>query len=538
MKRILLKTTTIFCFSLLGLLFISSCEKDVVELVPIDRFTPATVFDTYDHCNLAVLGVYAACQSGLYPANGSERGYPFGAASIEQSDMRGEDMINTEAFFQVTYEANYTATSAANNDAMWENTFTAINSANLVINGILEAMEEGVLTTAEGEIFIAECRFIRAIGVHNLLIHFSRPFAEQGNHRYGVPYYDYAINTPDAIEKALEHGRNTLDECYAKILEDLDYAEDKIPASLSRVSRVSQGAAIAYKVRVKLHKGDWNGAKTEAAKLINASMQSPIGGYSIESDPMTPFANYSSNRESIFSIENSSLRNPTVNGSLPSMYSITDLGGRALIALSPVGYNNKYWLDAAKDKRRDFYRLGSHDLLYSKKYEDNVATMAQWAPLMRYAEVLLNYAELIIRTGGSVSEALPYLNAVRNRSLITPSVDAYTESDFSDAKAFMWALLGERRIEFLAEGRRWEDIHRLLLDPDYSTGGIPAKTDRSKIVALQSAGTPVYIVGGEVPANAFNIGFIPYSDPRCVFPIPINSIIRNEKLASQQNEGW
>lgn len=537
MKRIILKTTTIFCFSLLGLLF-WSCEKDVVELVPIDRFTPATVFNTYAHCDLAVLGAYSLFQTGVYPAANAIRGYPFGAASIEQNDMRGEDLMNNEAFFQVTYEANYTATSAANNDGMWENTYSAINGANIIIDGIQGAMDAGVLTAAQGEIFIAECRFLRAIGIHNLLINFARPFGEQGNKRYGVPYYDFAINTPESIKRGEALGRNTLDECYAKILEDLDYAESKIPASLTRVSRVSQGAAIAYKMRVKLHKGDWTGAKTEAAKLINASMQSPIGGYAIESDPMTPFASYASNKESIFSIENSALRNPSVNGSLASMFSVTALGGRALVSLSPVGYNNKYWLDATKDKRRDMFRLGSYNLLYSKKYEDNVANMAQWAPLMRYAEVLLTYAELAIRTGGSVNDALPYLNAVRNRSLVNPAADAYTVADFADSKAFMRAVLGERRIEFLAEGRRWEDIHRLLLDPDYSTGGIPAKADRTKCVALMNAGTQLYVVGGAVPADAFNIGFIPYSDQRCVFPIPVNTMVRNPTIAAQQNEGW
>ena len=31
------------------------------------------------------------------------------------------------------------------------------------------------------------------------------------------------------------------------------------------------------------------------------------------------------------------------------------------------------------------------------------------------------------------------------------------------------------KMEFLAEGKRWSDIHRLALDPDFSTNGIPAK---------------------------------------------------------------
>jgi hypothetical protein len=31
----------------------------------------------------------------------------FGAAYVEQNDMRGEDMVNTATFYQLTYTATY-----------------------------------------------------------------------------------------------------------------------------------------------------------------------------------------------------------------------------------------------------------------------------------------------------------------------------------------------------------------------------------------------------------------------------------------------
>ena len=62
---------------------------------------------------LAVNGVYDAAQSGFYLGT-AVRGYPFGAAYIAQGDMRGEDMLNQAAFYQITYEATYNNASPNN----------------------------------------------------------------------------------------------------------------------------------------------------------------------------------------------------------------------------------------------------------------------------------------------------------------------------------------------------------------------------------------------------------------------------------------
>jgi len=523
--------------------FFTSCEDETTVPNPVDRFTEVTAFDTPKHCELSIVGVYSQAQSGQYPANPSPRGYPFGAASVEQSDMRGEDMMNVDAFYQITYESSYNASaSSANNDAMWQNSWSVVAGANLAIDGITKAIAAGVLKTDVGEAYIGELRFLRALTYHNLLIHFARPFAEKGNNRYGLPYIDYPMNTQENIDKAGAQPRDNLDVCYTKIIEDMDYAESKLSAThaVNKITRATKGAAIALKTRILLHKGDWAGVKREAAKLVNASFTSPIGGYSLTAEPSAPFASYASNTESIFSVENGTMRNSSVNGSLNQMYSLSN-GGRALVAISPIAYNNKYWI--ANDKRRDMMEKNASGLYFTTKYNNAVATMAGYAPIIRYAEVLLNYAEAIIRDGGTVADALPYLNAVRNRSLKDPTADAYTASKFADTKEFMRALLNERRIEFLAEGRRWEDIHRLLLDPDYSTGGIPAKAHRLTITDVlkpaSPGGTPVYIIGGDVPAAALTtIPFIPYSDRRCVWPIPESTTVRNPTLHDQQNEGW
>ena len=67
----------------------SSCKK-TLEVAPYSSLTDATAFSSVDRVEAAVNGVYDAAQSGFY-AGGAVRGYPFGAASVAQGDMRGED---------------------------------------------------------------------------------------------------------------------------------------------------------------------------------------------------------------------------------------------------------------------------------------------------------------------------------------------------------------------------------------------------------------------------------------------------------------
>ena len=101
--------------ALLALMFaVTSCEK-VLEQQPYSAFTDESIFTSSDRANLALNGVYDAAQTGTQTLAG--RGYPFGAATIEQGDNRGEDVVNIASFYQITYQGTYTP-ATANNIAM------------------------------------------------------------------------------------------------------------------------------------------------------------------------------------------------------------------------------------------------------------------------------------------------------------------------------------------------------------------------------------------------------------------------------------
>ena len=257
---------------------------------------------------------------------------------------------------------------------------------------------------------------------------------------------------------------------------------------------------------------------------------SPIGGWTLTATPDGPFSasgGANASKENVFSIKNDPQDNISVNGSLPGQFGPTNLGGRGLVAVSPIIWNNTGW--TCDDKRRTLlYTQGTNNIggtsILTVKYKDFV-TRGDWAPQIRYAEVLLTLAEAEARQGAGISpRALELLNAVRNRALADPATGAYTAASFADKVAFIQAILLERRIEFLMEGRRWADISRLSGEnnPAYSPGGVPAKASNG------TQGAALYGCGvAYTPTRAG----IPYNDYRFIWPIPSTEVTQNPAVA-------
>lgn len=522
----------------LPLLF--SCKK-VLETAPYSSLTDASVFTTASKCALALNGIYDAAQGDYYVTGSTEnRGYPFGAANIYQADARGEDLVNIQAFLQITYQGTYNSTSA-NCVAMWKGLYELINKANIGIAGFRTAGSGGVISATTAAQYEAECRFLRAMAHHEGLLMFAKPYTDGGGTALGIPWRDFPINTTTAVTSILTTPRLSVGAVYTKILEDLDYAEANLPAASGSISyRATKAAAIALKMRIKLHKGDWAGVIAEGAKIVPTaaivypivptSVVSPIGGYALTASPDGPFANNNS-LESIFSIKNDPLDAPSTNGGLSRLLGAANLGGRGLVSISPIIYNNPGWL--CDDKRRSLLTVSGTNSagtqsIFTTKYRD-YPTYGDYAPQIRYAEVLLTLAEAEARnSSATVSQrAVDLLNVVRNRSLATPLTQQYTVASFANSVALVKAILLERRIELLAEGRRWGDISRTVTDVNYTTGGIPAKALNGTVgLATFVCGTSY--TGGQTA--------IPYSDYRFLWPIPASEVVANPIVV--QNPGY
>lgn len=516
---------------MLGLtLSVSSCKK-FTDLVPNNGFAEEDAFVTPDRVAQAVTGIYSAAQAGAY-VDGTNRGYPFGAANTIQQDSRGEDVIAVPSFFLVTYEGTYTNNSA-NNTAMWETLYAMINRANVVIEGLPSALKNNVISADLARQYEGEARFLRALGHHELLVHFARPygFTADASHP-GVPYRTIAINTPERVAENKDKGRNTVKECYDKILEDLNYAETNLPPTYGtginsiKITHATKGAAIALKTRIYLHMNNWAKVIEEGNKIVSttAPFTSSIGGFGLTPSPEGPFAANFNNIESIFSIENNTNRNSGTNGSISTMYART---GRALVAISPIIWNASFW--NPNDLRRSVLAGTEGRGYFSAKYRDPSA-FTDANPILRYSEVLLNLAEALSRSNALDTKALALLNAVRNRA-VTTTADQYTIANFLTQNSLTQAILNERRIEFLAEGHRWGDIHRLSTDAVFTTGGVPAKVSYANTtIASWNATTPY--------TGSKSVAAIPTADFRFLWPIPVSETTNNPVLKAQQNPGW
>ena len=495
---------------------IGCSDENLLDKNPYNSVPESAAFDSPENIALTVNGMYEAAAIGSY-AGGGGRGYVWGAAYVEQNDNRGEDVVNTASFYAITYQATYNATTA-NNMYYWHDGYNLINKANIVIEGVTQAIEDGIISEAEGKNIIGQARFLRGITHFELNVQMARPYNHTPDASHlGIIIRDFAIKDDASLENAeLEGSRSTVAQVYQHVLDDLDYAEEH--AENGALIYASSNAAIAFKTRVYQHMGRWDKVIEEASKIENS--------YTLTAEPSGVFDDNHGNSESIFSINQTSQANAGVNGALGSQY-----GRRLLVAISPIIWNNPGWL--VDDKRRAY---GSEtDLvrevdgsLYTNKYRDH-STYSDLAPIIRHAEVKLNLAEALARHTNDLQGAIDRLNEVRDRALANPATQSYTLADLPNKQDIVEAIILERRIEFLMEGKRYGDIHRLQGDDLAPISGIPAKVENGvPDPSLYDAASGVMPPLGEAA--------ISYDDYRFIWPIPMSETSVNP--SAEQNPGY
>lgn len=140
-------------------------------------------------------------------------------------------------------------------------------------------------------------------------------------------------------------------------------------------------------------------------------------------------------------------------------------------------------------------------------------------PVIRYAEVLLTYAEARIQTKGWDNEVQKALNDLRDRCGM-PNVP--TSLGKEDALAF---VRNERRIELAGEGHRYEDIRRY-----------------GKEYCSVVMNTTTYAPCGRYDKNKgwqhYTVIDKTWGDRLMLMPIPTGAIDNNPLLADDQNPGY
>lgn len=474
---------TAVCTSVLAL-GAFSCQKDLLNPVPQTYLLPAQAFDTPSRVLAQVNGLYSYVKTG---------GFLGGRYQIF-SDIRASDFINRTSNGVTGLSVwNHTESETSQNDVIntWGFGYAAINQVNVFLASLdanadkLNAAPFPTGYAATATNYRAEARLLRALCYYSLLQLYARPYIEGAGTKPGLPLRLTAETQLGNNDLA----RSTVAQVYDQILLDLNYAEDNLPLSYAasqngvststlNVTRAHRNTAIALKTRVYLSMGRYDDVIKQATKLVPAT--APFVAPSGVPNALVPsvaavFAAPQETAESILSFPFTAQDTPGTQNQLAYYYLPTLLGGNGEYSLnqSATGILNNAGWRITDARRANFVTAitttsssGTKTTEYFLTKYPTGTPYTDKAPVIRYAEVMLNLAEARVRASNTLdAQALALLNAVRNRSNPlppnAPPID-YTAAGLNNAtSALLDAILLERRIEFLGEGIRNQDLMRL-----------------------------------------------------------------------------
>ncbi|MGA0560011.1 RagB/SusD family nutrient uptake outer membrane protein [Larkinella sp. VNQ87] len=446
------------------------------------------------------------------------------------------------------------------------------NQYNLIraANNVLEKAPRAAVSPAVLDRYLAEARFFRAWGYFSL-------FQKYG----GVPLILKTL-TEDSPE--LTAPAASRDEVIQQIYEDLNFAIQKLPTptalGTADYGRISNTAAMAFKARVALFEG--TRAKfhkygtpathltqaVEAAKAVIDSKEHDLfadyfnlfqlageGRQNRENIIVRQYGVSNTERVSTHSYYRSSLETGNMNptGSLANSYLMKD---GLPITQSPLYKAPVKSVDvfANRDTRMSATFLKAGDpymttkpvfdianLVFNKtgftfrKYAniDDWNTQASTIDrvLLRYAEVLVTYAEAKYELEGSISDADLDLtiNRLRTRGGIAKLTNAFVKANGLDMRE---EIRRERRVELAQEGFRYWDLIRWKTAevelPKPVLGNYYFKSEYTSSTVNLTPNN--YILVQDATFRKFD----PAKD--YLWPFPVNELALNPAL--QQNPGW
>ena len=460
-------------FAFAGVASVSSCSEDLLDpTLAQDKSVEGSIASVEDLQGI-IYGAYNRMSNSAY----------YGRDYIIFGEVRGDNTFANASSGRFLDPAamDLTESSAYSSDT-WTQLYAVIASANIIIAQDPESLEGDIeeIQHLQGQAYA-----IRALAHFDLLKLYGQQHVNGGGDAAtGIPY------VTEYKGENLLPARNSVSEVKGFIYDDLSTAEGLMSADYNSTCEVISTYAVdAITSRVGIYFGDWQVA-ADAAKAVIDSGEFIVA----------PAANWASTWSTdcppnvIFEIANSPTDNPGING-LAYIYRGSSYGD---IEVLPTVLD----LFDEGDIR------GSDDAIGYVEEDgvivDKLSNLAKYPnmegfdniPVIRYEEVILNYAEALFELG-STEDALTYLNMIpENRGLGADYFDEATKVN----------ILEERRRELLFEGFRFDDLARNSLD-------IPLVDE-----FLQTHGGPAY--------GSYNYAF----------PIPLNELNANANI--NQNEGY
>ncbi|GAB6122418.1 RagB/SusD family nutrient uptake outer membrane protein [Dysgonomonas termitidis] len=413
-------------FALSALLFATSCADSFFDLEPSDKVTADKIYKTASDYNLAVIGCYGKYQEHF-------------SYYLECVEFRSDNAQYTAPTTgqQDRYDIDQFKENSANGtlQSVWGIFSNGVYRCNLILDQIDDADFDATLKDQ----YKAEAMFLRAYNYFNMYRLWG-----------GVPTTRKVVT----VSESLTILRSTDQEMYDYIAGDLKYIIDNnmLPEAYSKddLGRATLGAARALLGKVYLTFRKW--AETKDV------LEPVIGKYSLLKNPADIFdVNNKMNNEIIFAIRfNKSIVSEGHGLWFQTSATSNDYQTPQLLAA---------YTDQA-DLRKDLITLTKSGNAYvpMKYYDTPDATYpTQYGNdfiLLRYADVLLMYAEALNEISYSNSQTSPAMAAiteVRERA----ELNALDIATIPNKDAFRKAILEERQREFPFEGHRWFDLVRM-----------------------------------------------------------------------------
>jgi hypothetical protein len=561
-----------------------ACNEKFLNLTPLSEGSSENWYQSDEEIIMAINYLY----SNKFIRTNPET---YGTARRKYVDSWTDDWTNRASLTEVT---NGTINGQVNYVVEWWKLFyECIAAANLVLekidNGVASNIAENNLNKYKGA-----ARFARAYMYARLITLWG-----------DVPFFTKTLS----IEEAFNLSRESKNIILQSVYDDYDFAAANLPISYGTQEPqwATKGAALAMKARIALYMEDWEIARDAAKACID------LGIYDLYTDFSALFFPETKNpKEAIFLSPRSLDPQQWDKGTLQEFCTRTPGGGAfhqpswdlfcsflcsdgMPIDESPLYNPQKPFQNRDPRCTATIVEFGTPHLFYIyQPHPDSLVTMnyttglyhtnndsrgvIQWASfngimrkkgvtedwvddwktdpddiIIRYADVLLIFAEAKIELGQIDQTVLNAVNMVRSRAY---GVDYSQTSDYpaittTDPLQLRKLLRVERRMEFAFEGLRYYDIIRWKLAEKVLNTSIYGMLDpaelRQKVIQpglwFFPDAPPIDEDGIPDFQPMFNTGLIKKIVTRSfdkakqyLWPIPSKEIIINDNLT--QNPGY
>lgn len=443
----LMKMKIRFIITGLVVLLFTSCSESFLDLPSQESLSTAVYFKTKEDFEAAVNGIYAPMRTWFGPRTDVSTSPLFITGDIHSDIARYTLNPNYRATQDVETPADFVP-EATLFSGYWNTFYQWISRCNQVI-GYIDGVEFDAAVKGNLK---GQALFLRAYSYWWLL------------RLYGDAVLNLEpVTTLDQTSKPLSDES----EVKAQIIADATEAAGLLlPKAQQQPGRVTKGTAYMLLADIYMWYGEWANAETALKNITGYSL---LPDYADIYDPANK-----NHAESIWEIQYSQASADYASSFVYNMFPYPFSTQQVAFY---TGVTNPNALTSGEqyvvptpdliqsyepgDKRFDASIMYVDDangvnLPMCIKYLHPHTTFRQSddnLPIYRYAETLLYLAEAVNEQGGRFTEAVGYLNQVRNRAGL-PNTTAATQEELRDA------IRQERKVELAFEGKRWWDLVR------------------------------------------------------------------------------